>query len=281
MNKNVIAVGGLGGSGTRLVAEILSQSGIFIGDDLNKANDNLIFTRLFKNPTWYAKASRAEKEKRIRIFEQYMKYGKLHLKEYLELCTASRENPTFASKKMFYIRSLQRLFRSTRTLDVWGWKEPNTHILLKEILDYDASIKYVHVLRNGLDMVFSSNQQQLYNWGWLFGIRPGKADSDVETLEHRLEYWIRSTERILAFQKEYPRRIYMLNFSRLCAYPEAQIRDLLDFCGITLPEQKLAHLSTLPQDKGSRGRFKKFDLSFMREEKILFVEKMGFDVNRG
>ena len=31
MNKNVIAVGGLGGSGTRLVAEILSQSGVFIG----------------------------------------------------------------------------------------------------------------------------------------------------------------------------------------------------------------------------------------------------------
>ena len=44
------AIGGLGGSGTRVVAQILRDVGIFMGTDLNGANDNLWFTLLFKRP---------------------------------------------------------------------------------------------------------------------------------------------------------------------------------------------------------------------------------------
>lgn len=48
MNDNVIAIGALGGSGTRICAQILIELGVFMGHDLNNANDNLLFTRLFK-----------------------------------------------------------------------------------------------------------------------------------------------------------------------------------------------------------------------------------------
>jgi len=44
-----IVVGGLGGSGTRLIAEILSALGYDMGLDLNEASDNLAFTLLFKH----------------------------------------------------------------------------------------------------------------------------------------------------------------------------------------------------------------------------------------
>lgn len=47
-NLAPIAVGGVGGSGTRVVAQILSTAGIYMGDDLNIAHDNLWFTLLFK-----------------------------------------------------------------------------------------------------------------------------------------------------------------------------------------------------------------------------------------
>src|SRR5690348_1070657 len=43
-----VAVGGLGGSGTRLIASLLAEFGVFIGHDLNKELDNLAFTLLFK-----------------------------------------------------------------------------------------------------------------------------------------------------------------------------------------------------------------------------------------
>ena len=43
-----VIVGGIGGSGTRLIAMILASLGLNIGNDLNEAYDNLTFTLLFK-----------------------------------------------------------------------------------------------------------------------------------------------------------------------------------------------------------------------------------------
>jgi len=48
-----IVVGGVGGSGTRVVAEILSKFGFYLGNDLNGASDNLLYTLLFKRPRWF------------------------------------------------------------------------------------------------------------------------------------------------------------------------------------------------------------------------------------
>ncbi len=42
-----VAIGGVGGSGTRVVAQLLMKLGFYIGSDLNKANDNLWFVLLF------------------------------------------------------------------------------------------------------------------------------------------------------------------------------------------------------------------------------------------
>lgn len=54
MKKNIlpgpVAIGGVGGSGTRVFAEILRGFGFYIGDCLNGALDNLWFTLLCKRP---------------------------------------------------------------------------------------------------------------------------------------------------------------------------------------------------------------------------------------
>ena len=47
-----LAVGGVGGSGTRVVAEILKECGYFIGGSLNPASDNLWFSYLLRRPDW-------------------------------------------------------------------------------------------------------------------------------------------------------------------------------------------------------------------------------------
>ncbi|PLX51195.1 MAG: hypothetical protein C0613_00910 [Desulfobulbaceae bacterium] len=46
-------IGGVGGSGTRVVAEIFAALGVYIGNDLNAASDNLLYTLLFKRPRWF------------------------------------------------------------------------------------------------------------------------------------------------------------------------------------------------------------------------------------
>ena len=49
INRNSpVIIGGIGGSGTRVVAEILMRIGIYLGHTLNASLDNLWFTALFK-----------------------------------------------------------------------------------------------------------------------------------------------------------------------------------------------------------------------------------------
>ena len=49
MNQNTpIVIGGVGGSGTRLIAQILKELGYHLGNYLNLSEDNLWFTLLFK-----------------------------------------------------------------------------------------------------------------------------------------------------------------------------------------------------------------------------------------
>ncbi len=106
----MIAIGALGGSGTRAIAEILIQSGVYMGDDLNGPYDNLIFTRLFKNPEWYMKSSSMQKQKRFGIFENYMQSNKLPIGDLVELLSASKSNPTFHTNLRCYFRFAAKLF---------------------------------------------------------------------------------------------------------------------------------------------------------------------------
>jgi len=53
-----IVIAGVGGSSTRLVADLLSLFGIFLGDDLKIASDNLLYTLLFRRRTWFYKSNK-------------------------------------------------------------------------------------------------------------------------------------------------------------------------------------------------------------------------------
>ena len=48
MPAPIIAMGGIGGSGTRACAQILLNAGYHLGSDLNEALDNLTFSLIFK-----------------------------------------------------------------------------------------------------------------------------------------------------------------------------------------------------------------------------------------
>lgn len=70
MNQKIIAIGAVGGSGTRVVAKIFMDAGVFVGDDLNAQNDNLTFTQLFKNPDWYNTELDVKSQKKVEATEQ-------------------------------------------------------------------------------------------------------------------------------------------------------------------------------------------------------------------
>ena len=133
--KKIVAIGALGGSGTRVVAQI-SDLGVDIGDNLNYPNDNLIFTALFRAPQWYKNTSQNDIRKRFILFDKWMNRKRLTTAEKYLLLKSSLTNKATQRNYKYYYKLFFRNPKKNRMLNHWGWKEPNTQLYLDEINDF-------------------------------------------------------------------------------------------------------------------------------------------------
>lgn len=276
----IIAVGGLGGSGTRAVAQILIESGIYLGDNLNGPKDNLLFTSLFKNPKWFKKASKEDKLYRLDLFEKYMINNRLSLNEKMEIINASYTNPFYQSRSKFNLKLLFWNNQSKNKADkLWGWKEPNTYLYIDEIATFFQDLKYIHVIRNGLDMAFSKNMQQLNNWGFKFNITINPTDDEAIIAKKQLEYWIKANKYVRETGKRLlSNNLYLLNHDKLCTQPEVEIRSLFKFLKLELNDELNLKLKMIPKSTSSNNRYLKKDISIFTTEQIKAVEDFGFRI---
>jgi len=289
-----IVISGVGGSGTRVIAQILKEIGCYIGSDLNSALDNLWFTLLFKRPKWFLKnhiANSSQIFTAVTIFEKLMFGDKsLTQTEFLILLKAAVEWSIFGNhfggigssgRGMWSFKRLHRMFLSNKlnqnSYNGWGWKEPNTHIYLQYLIDYFPDMKFIHVMRNGLDMAFSRNQTQLNNWGSYFGIDIKSAANALPQLS--LEYWVLANEQTIRVGAQLaPQRFLLINYEKLCLNPKIEILRLLDFLTVDTKSININHLQNLPQIPASMGRYKKQNLNLFTEQQINAVRKLGFEV---
>lgn len=276
--KTIIAIGALGGSGTRVIAQLLIDAGIYMGDDLNVSNDNLIFTRLFKNPSWYDNASKKEFAERLDVFKNYMEQDRLDFNRASILIKASMTNPIFREDKKLAMNIIRKIYRPQKERCIWGWKEPNTHIYITEISNYFPNLRYVHLVRHGLDMAFSNNKQQLNNWGNKYGIYLNGKEAEDEIVYKQMEYWVRSTKDAINNGQKLGDRFLLFNHSTLCRQPIEQVDRLIQFLGLDLKKDQLDGLYKLPKEPATMGRFKKYDLQILDKRQIDFVEDLGFDL---
>lgn len=264
-----LVIGGNGGSGTRLVAEILIQAGIFMGSDLNRSNDNLLFTYLFKHPKQYAQYLNEDIPLCEALFalheKMFLHNVPLTLKELRLIAHAGREhvnNPYYGRRwilqrwqKMLESRGLFSPFKK------WGWKEPYSMFFLKGLISYYPNVKFILVLRDGLDMAFSKNDQQFKYWSSAYGINP--SDSSVK---RKFEFWYRSNRDAIRFGATYMNANFLvLKFEDLCISPESTIVELLKFAGLDI--NSIPHsVWSLPELPTSHGRYHKFDTAWITAE---------------
>ncbi len=272
----IVSVGALGGSGTRLIAKILSDCGIHMGLDLNEPLDNLLYTLLFKRPEIVATSTE-------QLFDDFTLFANalsgvksLSTKNRAYLQTLAEIDRPQHPAEWLKIR-VSKLFddqeRNHFCRYPWGWKEPNTHILAPQLLEFFPTMKYVHVVRHGLDMAFSDNQNQMFYWAnWLLG--------DIAPLSpaRSLQYWCAVQLRMQNLQRQYPDRIYWLNYDSFCRAPEVGIRGLTEFLqldGRLLPWSTLLAEVDLPP---TTGRYTQRDCSQFRADDVAIVRALGFDV---
>lgn len=262
-----IVVGGLGGSGTRVVACILQELATDLGPHLNKQLDNLWFTALFKRPEWIQRQKERGGEP-IRVLLRLLARalgdgldGKLPPQEAALLAEAREDILAGRAGSGARVSALDTLCQAAGSqANRWGWKEPNSHIVLDELIDAIPRPRYIHVVRHGLDMALSNNTQQARNWGALYGLTPIPSEARVPP-RFAFEYWKRSNERAITLARQrLGAGLLVVRFEKLCAEPVSQIQRIADWASLPLSPDTLDRLATIPVLPHSSGRYKSMPL---------------------
>lgn len=270
-----VAIGGIGGSGTRVVARILMECGFYMGGDLNAANDNLWFSLLFRRREILSE-SPEQLASLSSVFFKAMRSDPLSSAEVMLVHRlASTPRPELPIP---WLRqradSLQASARKLPNEGPWGWKEPNTHIVIDQLLRTIPGLRYIHVIRNGLDMAYSANQNQLQLWG-----RHLLGEECPTGPRCALRFWHRANRRVIELLAESPDRFLLLDFDRLCLEPADEIGRLIAFLNVRNHTADVQHLTSLLRVPSSIGRFKAHSAADFSDEDIRYVRALGFDTS--
>lgn len=271
--KPPVAVGGIGGSGTRIVAELIRSMGVHIGTDVNAACDTLWFTLLFKRlgilscgEDEFAMSFDALRAG-LRAGQALDRATRLLL---LELCRDDR--PGHCAQ---WLAQRAQSLESTAAIPAhgrrWGWKEPNTHVVIERLWQYQPNLRYVHVTRHGVDMAFSSNQNQLALWG------PSVLGDDLPATPARsLEYWCHTHRRMQRLLQNNPDRMHWLDYDALCRQPAHEAGKLAAFldCDVQHASHVLAKVRP-----PAPPRHASEDLGVFSPDDLDYVRSLGYGLH--
>ncbi len=286
-----IIVGGVGGGGTRVIAQILRQLDIHVGVCLNTASDNLWFTLLFRRRRWLANAIATENKPLYQALEIFqaasLNQRRLTPAEIYFIVTAVPETcwhwgkgPSLRLDKA--LRASVSLMRQPANrwsqYQGWGWKEPNSQLFLPYLNEFFPKMRYVQVIRHGLDMAYSRNQYQLHYWGHLFGL--DRSTIAASPLTASLDYWIRSNQQAIDFgRRELRERFLLLNIDALCQHPGDEIQRLVNFLELPISDVHLSHLASIPRVPATTGRYRQAKLDVFRPDQLAAVQQLGYAID--
>ena len=289
-DQGPIVVGGVGGSGTRVVAEIMRHLGIYTGAVLNKAGDNKWFSLLCKLPRFDLEnpTDGIEVERSLELFERAMT-GRLAwtrdrgaIRSIVVRCqTQATLAPLWDDRSPDWLRTIAATLRHSRqgipeSSTTWGWKEPNSHLFLPSLLEqFGDRMRYVHVIRNGVYMAYSTNQAQVSRWGAYFGVQAANAP----TAQNSLDYWIAANE--LAVRRGRAMRagaFLLVNYDELCARPSDVVPTLVEFLGFDPPAAVLDELVSLPRAATPPVLTRRQMEAEFGEERLSRVRDLGFSL---
>lgn len=270
-----VAIGGLGGSGTRVVAAAAIELGIDLGSDVNRALDNLSFTLLFKDPLMCALPADAFSA-RVDLFVAGMTGGRSLVEAEREtlrrLAFTGRGGEDWVQHQPAWLeeraRRLDVAAAASRRSGAWGWKEPNTQIVLDRLLPHLPGLRYVHVSRNALDMAFSRNTNQLMFWGpRILGRRVQPVPRDA------LAFWCELDRRVRKTAAAMGDRFLRIEHDALCAQPAPELSRLVAFLGASPGDvERLVPLVSRPP---TAGRHQGESLEDFAAEDLAYLEACG------
>jgi hypothetical protein len=275
-----VVIGGVGGSGTRLAAHLLRELGFYLGDELNPALDNLWFTLLFRRPDWRC-AKPAQVPIALRLFERAMDGGLvLEPWERAILRVAMREigDWVFQDKgaPFRWARSMRASAGPPPAAAGWGWKNPITHLYMEELAHAFPAMKYIHVVRNGLELVDRpKTRAQVHAWGPALEIESLSA-MGVPWQCVELNYWIRANRRALELgPRLFGDRFLVIRYESVCESPRDAVALVSEFAGVKGDPELSYRFSDFVVPQPSR-RDPQQEARWLRSKDLAEVEALGF-----
>ena len=228
-----VVIGGTGGSGTRVVAQLCEALGWSTGTFLNATHDAIPFIGFYDrwNARWWTDGPDAMSAEDLRAMR--------------------RDFRRCVARHRLSIPDRERRWGTDR----WGWKNPRSLYLLSFVHAYYPELRYVQVVRDGRDMAFSTNPWPLRKDG------PIVLTSDEQRLPetHRaILIWNRGNLAAAAYgaRRMGPRHL-VLGFEDLCRRPRPTIARLATFLGGEPPRSDdLDELADLVDPPDSLGRWR-------------------------
>ena len=134
----------------------------------------------------------------------------------------------------------------------WGWKNPRSIYLLPVIRAALPAARTVQLVRDGRDMAYSENQNQLAVYGELLVGDLGAAPEPVRSVA----LWSRVNLAALAFARRFGGHHLVLRYEDLCDEPEDAARRLLAHAELPETPALLAEASALVRPSSSAGRWR-------------------------
>jgi len=277
-NFPAVAIGGVGGSGTRVGAGLLQMLGYYIGDDLNDALDNLWFTLLFKRRSIVLE-NEPEFRSLVSLFSSRMS-GETAFSDDQRLYVTRLARDSRLQHPRDWLTGRAETFlngiSSKKAEQPWGWKEPNTHIVIDRIFEFEPELRYIHFVRHPLYMAFSSNQNQLEYWGPIMLGRElpiGPRQS--------LAYWCAAHRRALSFLERWPTRTMMVDFDALCANPGPQCVQIANFLDAELPDCTRSEFCDFVEyGRPAGGQVRSTELGQFDPHDLRYVVELGYRLSK-
>ena len=256
-----VLIGGVGGSGTRIVAEILIQSGIFMGLLLNKANDNMQIARKFPIMRDSIQGRETSNKQLIGKLKDIIDWKSNNEKQLIDKTLSQFEKQMYSDYQ-----------KSNSMYTGWGWKVPGIYFILKYLASYYPNLKYIHLIRNGLDMAFSKNQNQLSNWGGYYGVNK----NNQPLPKAALCYWYAANKKSISDGEALlNKRLLLIKFEELCSNPSEEIAKISDF--LNLNKSNLKELEKLVVPPVTIDRYKKYDLTVFNDNDFSKINEFGYE----
>lgn len=223
--KGPIIIGGIGGSGTRLIAGIIKHAGVYVGKK--------------SNGTLWGSSNDCKT-----LHGWYLKYADKALKGFDEV-----ECGDIMKRDLF---KLIKQFLEDIETDIYGWKLTSSILYIKFFNDiFDNNFKFIHLIRDGRDMAISKNRGMYRDYCYLLNDK-----YDDETIGKAM-LWSKLNLYAYVFGPKYLGKRYLLvRYEDLCNKSKIILKKISELIEKPLD---IDIYEKILKPENSIGRYKKLE----------------------